>query len=221
MASESNKAPVEVIWESAEGALRTRGINAYGMKELELIVHNRQLLEGAESLLRYVAEYVGHSGRVIKTGETMAYGYWLLKFVDGVDAHVNVWEYDRDATEFVPGADLAIGYWLDQHAVCEQYGADFVPPRPDQLAAIDEGVFQGLPVQGVRYPSPEHMSGWWITTDAYGGVESLKTHHMYHVTARRPDIAKYVALPFGFALDLRELEREHVWYDPEVAASEP
>lgn len=32
-------------------------------------------------------------------------------------------------------------------------------PAPDQLVVMSEGVYEGDVVEGVRYPSPEHMSG--------------------------------------------------------------
>ncbi len=80
------------------------------------------------------------------------------------------------------------------------------------------GVVEGDAVEGVRYPSPEHMSGWWITTDRYDGdSKSLTLHHLHHLVEWRPDIAPYLALPFGFRFILGEAE--HVWFD-EVIASE-
>jgi hypothetical protein len=77
-------------------------------------------------------------------------------------------------------------------------------------------VLQGDVVQGVRYPSPEHMSGWWITTDRYDGdIRSLTQEHLYHLTAARPDLARYLALPFGFRFD--QASGEDVWFDEQVA----
>jgi hypothetical protein len=75
---------------------------------------------------------------------------------------------------------------------------------------------QGDAVQGVRYPSPEHMSGWWITTDRYDGdIRSLTQEHLYHLTAARPDLARCLALPFGFRFD--QASGEDVWFDEQVA----
>jgi hypothetical protein len=44
----------------------------------------------------------------------------------------------------------------------------------------------------------------------------MRNEHLYHVTSRRPDLARYVVLPFGFRLDLSNGER--VWLDQEVLA---
>jgi hypothetical protein len=76
------------------------------------------------------------------------------------------------------------------------------------------GGFGGEPVQGVRYPSPEHMSGWWITTDRYNGdVATLKTLHAYHLTARRPDLTRYLALAYGFRF---YSEASEIRFDPKA-----
>jgi hypothetical protein len=83
---------------------------------------------------------------------------------------------------------------------------------------VSKGVLEGEAVQGVRYPSPSHMSGWWITTDQYdGNAKSLSREHIYHLTHARPDLAKYIALSFGFCFNLEDGER--VYFDQEVANS--
>jgi len=59
------------------------------------------------------------------------------------------------------------------------------------------------------------MSGWWITTDLYNGdIKTLRREHTYHVTAARPDLAKYLALPEGFRFNLSVAEE--VWLDEKV-----
>jgi hypothetical protein len=61
------------------------------------------------------------------------------------------------------------------------------------------------------------MSGWLIVTEQYDGdINSLKNHHTYHVTAARPDLAKFLALPCGFRFD--QTDGEKAWFDPEAAA---
>ncbi|HYP07554.1 MAG TPA: hypothetical protein VER03_15080 [Bryobacteraceae bacterium] len=146
----------------------TEGLSSSGLQEIRVKVSTTDLFQEAEEFLRFVANYVTESGRQIHSEETLVYGYWLVKLRAG-DGALEVWEYDAEATDFVPGADLALTYWRDQHRVCNQAGAPFRPPRPDRLTVVDEWVMEGLPVQAVRYPSPEHMSGWWITTDRYNG----------------------------------------------------
>jgi hypothetical protein len=182
-------------------------------------VTSAALVTEAEEYLRYVARYVEDQSVTLKKGETLAYGYWLTRLEEADARTLEVWEYNREATHFVRGATLTLTYWRDQHEVCRRFAAGaFEPPRPDRLVVVSEGVFEGDAVQGVRYISPEHMSGWWITTDRYdGNVKSLKQEHLYHLTARRPDLAPYIALPYGFRFDFAT--REDVWFDEGVLAN--
>jgi hypothetical protein len=178
-------------------------------------------LPECESFLRFVARYVSESGRKIKADETLNYGYWLVKFRALNPNLLEVWEYNSEGTEFVRGGSLALRYWRDQHHICATYGAEFKPPRPDKLTAVSAGVMEGLPVQGVRYPWQEHMSGWLMVTQRWDeNIKSLTNHHTYHVSAVRPDLAPFLALPVGFRFDLTAGRRQ-VWLDEEVAHQPP
>jgi hypothetical protein len=189
---------------------------ARGLPEMRVQVREAALLPECEFFLQFVADYLADSGKRIKSGETLNYGYWLVKFQAVRDDLLEVWEYNAQATEFVLGGSLALSYWRDQHQICSHYGADFSPPRADKLTAVSVGVMEGLPVQAVRYPWQEHMSGWLLVTAKWdGNVKSVTNHHTYHVTAARPDLARFLALPIGFRFDLTKGQR--VWIDEEVA----
>ena len=87
-----------------------------------------------------------------------------------------------------------------QGKCCSHYEAkpDFV--LASQMVVISKGIYEGVvPVEGVRYASPKHMSGWWLTTDEYDGdINSLNTVHFKHVVEHRPELAIYMALPVGY-----------------------
>jgi len=88
-------------------------------------------------------------------------------------------------------------------------------PNSNQLTSISRGVYEGQPVQGVRYAMEPHMSGWFITTDDYDGdVESLHNEHLCHVLEKRPDLVDYLCLPIGWRFDTR---RHDVWFDESVS----
>src|SRR5262245_46849436 len=121
----------------------------------------------------------------------------MKQFAESV---LEVWEpRTDDGNLLVPGADFTLTCWRDQHQVCELLNAEFSPPDPDQMCAVSAGVMEGeLPIEGVRYRAPGHMSGWYITTDRYSGhIADMRVEHCYHVTARRVDIVRYLALPAG------------------------
>jgi len=214
---------IRLISENQSGSrssIRTVGLASEGHSELRAEVLDPELMGEAEEFLNYVTHYVTTSGKRIGSGETMAYGYWLVKFERADDNTLETWEYKADASGFVKGANLTLRYWRDQHIACKLHEAAFTPPRPDKLTVVSAGVLEGAPVEGVRYPSPDHMSGWWITTDQYNGdIKTLKHEHTYHVTAARPELAKYLALPDGFRFNQSPIE--DVWLDEKVASAMP
>jgi hypothetical protein len=196
----------------------TQGAQTRFGYEFRVKVNSPLLLQEADGFLKFVLSYLSKEDKRIKPGETLAYGYWLTKFEQASRDVLEVLEYNDDATEFVPGVTRALTYWRDQNAICQKYRAMFLPPRADRNVAISDGVYEGDVVEGVRYPSPEHMSGWWITTDRYNGdVKTLKVVHLYHVTAARPEIAQYLALPPGWYFR----SSGDVWFDQEVAKEKP
>ena len=187
-----------------------------GHPEIHVEVDSATLIDDAEQFLRFVVAYIRHSGVTIKAGESLQYGYWSVKFESRNDSVLEVWEYNQDATAFVLGASLAVRYWHEQNCMCLAFHARFDPPVFSQATVISAGVIEGLPVEGVRYPWGERMSGWLLVTKEWDGrMESLQRHHTYHVTAARPELAQYLALPRGFRFDLTQGER--VWFDAEAA----
>lgn len=196
-------------------AVSTRGMTKRGLPEMRVQVSTPSLLLEAERFLQFVADYLGGSDKKIRDGETLSYGYWLVKFRATNDGFLDVWEYNAEATQFVRGGSLTLSYWRDQNEVCASKGAAFCPPRADKLTAVAAGVFEGLAVEGVRYPMGAHMSGWFLFTDKWDkNIKSLTNHHTYHVTAARPDLARFLALPIGFRF---ETATNRVWLDEEVA----
>ncbi|KPH15248.1 hypothetical protein AMQ68_00650 [Chryseobacterium sp. ERMR1:04] len=93
--------------------------------------------------------------------------------------------------------------------MCAEYGLIPLFPNFSQMIVISKGVYEGKDIEAIRYDSPEHMSGWWLITDDYDDdIKSLMTVHFYHVAFKRPDILKYLALPFGyrFLMENNEIE---------------
>jgi hypothetical protein len=205
---------VELL-ESAN-AVSTSGLQKLGMPEIAVSINDSALIPEIKAFLEFVVRYLSKSSKRINSGETIQYGFWVVLFQRNPVGILEVWEYAPDGKGFVLGCDVTLRCWREQHHICNLSKADFAPPNPDQLVVISEGVFEGLAVQGVRYPSPEHMSGWWITTDRYdGNIKSLKHEHCYHLCAKRPDLTKYLALPHGYRFDLAR--GQDIWFDENVS----
>nr|WP_223879108.1 hypothetical protein [Chitinimonas arctica] len=185
--------------------------------EISATVDNPLLLSECKELVQFLGDYVA-AGNAIQSGEIVKYGYWLVKVNLDDRRRLVFWEYNPEATDFVLGVSSTVSHWRDQHQICQKVDAVFSPPRLDQLVVISDGVYEGDEVEGVRYPSPDHMSGWWLTTDRFNGdTSTLKTVHAHHVSARRPDLAKFLALPFGYRFFSPQSD---VWFDRKVADAE-
>lgn len=190
----------------------TVGLAELGQIEISASVNSTELVHGCIGFLKYVAKYVQTANRLINQNESMAYGYWLTKF-HLQDSVLVAFEHNDDASSFVEGVSRAVLAWESQHAVCLRAGATFDPPRPDKKVAISAGVLEGEPVEAVRYSSPDHMSGWWITTDRFDGdVSNLSVVPMIDVTKARKDILPLIALPVGYRF---RLDPYDVWFDSE------
>ncbi len=209
-------APVVRIVRDDTGA-KTLGLAKDGQVELKASTSN--LSDEAAVFLQYVVHYLAKSKKKITSGETLAYGSWLVKFLDTENHTLDAYEFHVGEPDFVHGIDLASTIWREQHNLCDQVGAAFDAPQGDSLAVISKGILDGThPVQGVRYPSPGHMSGWWLTTDLYDGdIKSLETIHLYHVMARRRDLFPYLALPNGFRFELLGPNNSTVKFDEDAA----
>jgi len=190
---------------------KTEGLVELGCSyEISATVFSVSFSEACADFVRTMADYM-LSGHEIKHDETVAYGYWLTKGKILDDRHLNFFEYNPEATEFIFGIENTLRYWCSQTTLCSREGAKFEAPRPDQMVAISDGVYEGDAVEGVRYGSPPHMSGWWLTTNRFDGdIKSLKVVHLFHLTENRPDLAKYLALPYGYRFSSQE---DEVWFD--------
>ncbi|NQX64194.1 hypothetical protein HQN88_35725 [Paenibacillus qinlingensis] len=101
----------------------------------------------------------------------------------------------------------------EQKQECQKFGATPLFPIFNQMIVISKCVYEGLAVEAVRYPSPELMSGWWLTTDLYDdNVQSLMTVPFHHLALMRPEIIKYFALPFGYRFYISDKEQD-IWFN--------
>jgi hypothetical protein len=197
--------------------LTTDGLTRFGNKEITVREGRPDWQKDAGDLLMYVADYVSSSGNRIRAGETLNYGFWLLKFVAPQPRELEVFEYDLSGSRFIPGARLALEFWRDQHEVCLKAGSVFAPPRPDQLVAVSADLTISPEIEGVRYSLGSNKSGWIITSQGFSGpVKSLQQEHMLHIIQYRRDIIRYLALSTGYRFLSNGESR--VWFD-RVAAT--
>lgn len=162
-------------------------------------------------VLTYLIDYFIDHNPVINNNQTIAYHSWLLKFVI-VGNEINLYQAHPEGNDFVEGVDYAIKVVTEQKEECDNYNAIPLFPLFSQMIVVSAGVLEGKDIDAVRYASPAHMTGWWLTTELYDDdIKSLKTIHYYHLAFKRPDIIRYLALPFGFRF--LSGDQMDVWFD--------
>jgi hypothetical protein len=206
------------VEETQDGStLQTRGLRALGQREILLVKPDAQLEEAAKGLLRMLGEYSLTHEKPIRPGDKVRHGYWAVVLQEGVEGGLEVFEPTADGAGLVRGVTLCLNYWVQQSEVCRELDTEFMPPYLDQKVASSVGVLEGeLPVSGVRYEAPSHMSGWYLTTESYSGdVRDLRVDHLYHLTSRRPDVVRFLALPPGHRFEI-SVRGGRAYFDPEV-----
>jgi hypothetical protein len=173
-------------------------------------------LEAGQALLRFISDYVVNERAIIKAGETMEYGYGIVKCVAARDGNFDLWEFLPENDDYAPGAQRTLTVVREQQDVCRAEAVPFTNVRLSHVAAVSLGVHEGDDLEAVRYSALDDVPGWYIFTDRYNGdVTQMNVEHLWHVTQRRPEIVPYLALPLGYRFRIAS-GQVHVWFDREA-----
>ncbi|WP_077415941.1 hypothetical protein [Chryseobacterium sp. JV274] len=188
--------------------VETKGLDSYIAKEVRIIIVNHQP-ENYIDVIKYIIDYIVDSKPTISENQNIGYYSWLLQFRLDEDNCYDIYEVNSDGTDFNKGCDTTISVVREQSEICRQH--NFIPlfPNFNQSVVISDGVYEGKNIEGIRYDSPQDESGWYLITDDYNDdIKSLKMVHFYHVAFARPDILKYLAIPFGyrFVMEIGNIE---------------
>lgn len=178
--------------------VKTKGLSSYIGKELRM-VKGKNSLEDYENVIDYIVNYIKKNNPKIIENQNIGYYSWMLQFRSEDQNYFDIYEVNFNGSGFNTGCDTAISIVKSQSEICSFYKLPAQFPNFNQMVVISKGVYEGKDIEAIRYDSPENMSGWWLITDDYDdNIESLMTVHFYHVAFGRPDILKYLALPFGY-----------------------
>lgn len=204
---------IKAIESASSVILKTEGLAERCGYEISIALSDKSLVSPACDFLDMLSAYID-GGNIIAPGQTLGYGCWITKTEANNDRELNFFEQVPYTEVYRPGINTTLELWVEQQRLCASLGASFTAPTFEQMVVISAGVLEGDAAEGVRYPSPEHMSGWWITTDLYdGNTKSLKIVHLQHFAIKRPDLVKYIALPFKYRF---HQATEAAWYDEKI-----
>ncbi|MDR6923734.1 hypothetical protein [Chryseobacterium sp. 2987] len=185
--------------------IETKELVSYISKEIRVAIGNNQSEDYIE-VIKYIVDYIVDSKPVVSENQNIGYYSWLLQFRLGENECYDLYEANLDGSGFNKGCDVAIEVVRQQCEMCGQL--NLIPRFPtfNQLIVISDGVYEGKDIEGIRYGDlPQNQCGWYLITDDYNDdIKTLKLVHFYHVAFSRPDILKYLAIPFGYRFLMQE-----------------
>ncbi len=195
-----------------DGYICTAGLIGYGLSELRVSIKSDGYKSIITEIISAAASYACDQRVALNPGEKIALMSWIFEIHDE-EGFLELYELDSTGENFVKGAAFAAELVDAQTHICDEMSVSPLFSVTSQMVAVSDGVLLGeSSIEGVRYPSPDHMSGWWITTGSYdGNINNLKTVHMGHVIASRNDVAAFLALPYGYRFRIDG--ETHVWFD--------
>ena len=200
--------------------VETVGLSSIGQQELRLACPPSLIDAGLQYAQTLVA-YVHESDRRIVSGEKVACGSWMLRFIEGSDGALEAQEADLTSGDYIVGASNALRYWMQQHAVCSAAGAAFDPFGLNESVAVSADLFEEdseIVIEGVRYPSgPGRVALYLLGPTFDGDYGRVKVHRAYHMMQKHPQIVPYLALPAGYCF----LTNGKVWFEAELLDGEP
>ncbi|REC62301.1 hypothetical protein DRF65_11345 [Chryseobacterium pennae] len=184
--------------------VETKELDSYITKEIRVIIGNNEP-ENYIDVIKYMIDYIVDNKPIISENQNIGYYSWLLQFRLVEENFYDLYEVNPDGSGFNKGCDTAISVVRQQGEICCQQNLTPLFPNFNQSVIISDGVYEGKDIEGIRYDSSQDESGWYLITDDYNDdIKSLKMVHFYHVAFARPDILKYLALPFGYRFLMKE-----------------
>ena len=189
-------------------------VNRYGW-ELSLVVGKHDEKAYVE-VLEFIVNYLVNSNVALRDEETIVYKSWLVKVKKIETGLMEIWEAAPNGEGFQLGCDHLIKLSQHQTNFCKSYNVEPLFPGFGQKVVYSKGIYEGLPIEAVRYPSPNHMTGWYLTTEMYdNNTENLMLDHFFHFAFGRPELLGLLSLPSGFRFFYSKEESE-VWFDQAV-----
>ena len=193
----------------------TRGVAKLLGKEF-VINKNEYSKDDVNLLVNYILNHFLSTKQKIVDGETFGCGSWLILFKhnsDNIELHElkiinngeNVYEFD---------VSFSVKFLKEQFELIKTHNIpSYNIPLIGQKIAVSKEIFLGSEVNGVRYSAPDHMTGWYLTSNSYNGdINTLKVDYLFSLLKVRPDLAKFLILPYGFRF-YSDNESYDIWFD--------
>lgn len=106
-----------------------------------------------------------------------------------------------------------------QLRICSQYKCGFVEADKNSKVGIALSTLGKLPINGLRHPPTENMSGWfiWCGAELSEDPEFFAPLHVTHLEEKCPEVLEFLGLPAGHRFLLAD-DHVDVWFDPKLLA---
>lgn len=220
---------IQIHFRNTEGQERlawTEGLQKLGQREMMVLLsgleHDRRDAPVSD-LFRFLENYLQSQPKRILPGQTLRYGWTLLRFVD--DEHnltdagkefllIEEMRYPFSDTDpsYTPGVVRALTLLQLQRDALRRnkVSSDAIYPHRSQLALVctrvtPENIQSVRPLVAQRYQQPDvRKSGWFISccdqNHNHDDPDELDQIHLYHLVGAFPGLFPYLAMPVGAAL---------------------
>ena len=120
------------------------------------------------------------------------------------------------------GQDDLVAYNLwnshieSQKAICATHTSDWKPINKKLRVGVSANLDKD-PIHGLRHPSEERTTGWFIWTGDYSEADDFfQPMCAEHLLQIRPDIIKYLGLDVGYRFLADKNGYEDIWYDEKL-----
>ena len=102
---------------------------------------------------------------------------------------------------------------------CNKYKVAFLKADQNSKLGIAVNTLGRLPVNGLRHPPNENMSGWfiWCGTESSDDSEFFAPLHVAHLEQKCPEVLEFLGLPAGYRFLLAG-DHVDVWFDAKLLA---
>jgi hypothetical protein len=196
--------------------VRSVGLARLGQGELCIRVSSRRDYDydhRVMGVMNFIVDYIVNTGARIRAGESLEYGWTLLRFLERAPSLLEAHEImdpfsDEAEPPVVPGIDRALSLAEASRNVMRRNrltGSSDFPYRGK--TAVTCAHLAGVPSRQLfieRYePDKPRDSGWSITCGTAAKshqTEDLRVEHLVHVGARRRFVVPYLTIPVGSAV---------------------
>ena len=172
----------------------------YGEPQISVSV-SETYADHAEAIISFLDTSMSQ-GEGFRDGQTIQFGWVMLKLIQGMSGRLEVWEPDFESmpVNWTKGVDKTLRFTLIQREVCARMGVepDFPPMNHSGVVASTFNHGTGS-IMMVREAPQGNDSGWLFRRVETENLEA-RLQSLYEITLNQNSIIPFLALPPGSEL---------------------